>query len=1089
MSAAHGGIGAMTRLILDRSPVPQQSAPELDVDQSRVVNHTQGAMRVLAGPGTGKTTTLVAAMAARLTGESALHADQVLGLTFGRRAALDWRDQVTAAVGGGVVPLVSTFHSFCYALVRKFQADDIYLSATRLLSGPEQQVRSRQLFADAISDGRLNWPTELMPAVGTRGLAEEIRAVMSRTRSHIMDPEDLILLGQKSGRQTWSAIGEFMNEYLDVLDAEGVLDYSELIHRAVLLSHRQDVRDYLHKTFKAIYVDEYQDTDPGQVALLKSMVSSDSALVVVGDVDQAIYGFRGADESGIRNFANEFADVFGKPVEDVVLRTCRRFGSEIRSAASAVVGFNFPAGFSEQQIRKHRDPECTSSDTGTVKVLTFDSEGAQAAHIADLIARAHTNQDLAWSDFAVIVRSAVVSIPSLYRAFVAAGIPVEVAADEIPLHQDPAVSPLVLALRVVDQPHFLTADVAVQLLTGPLGGLDPVDLRRFGRYLRAADRTPERAPRSSMVLIAECLNNPQALSEIPPNEQSGVAETISQVADLISQARTQINSGSSPHEILWNIWQGTNWPDALERRALGFGAASIRAHRDLDAICSLFDLANRFVARGRGKDLTNFLDEIEAQEIPAEALAENDVRNDSVRLLTAHRAKGLQWKFVVIADAQEELWPDLRQHQTLLQAERIGPNVELMPSTLRELLAEERRLFYVALTRAMNTIVITAVDTSIREDGISPSRFVDDVITGVPSVTKQHMTGRPARPLSVDGVIASLRRTLQDSANSPALRDAAAARLATLAKQESTMFQHSHPDLWWGVLDQTKNAKPASSIVSMSATTVTAIEQCPARWFLEKKVQATSTSQTNMVFGNALHAIANGIATGQLAPNIADIDEQLDRLWPGMGYEAQWESKRERSAAHDASVRLLSWLLAHAEVSNVTESDLVLDTKVSVPQTDGSTREVELHIKGRADRIEFTEDGVLVYDFKTSRNPKKTSELVTDVQLALYSYLIANGSYHDGDVSKSITSTQQVSGSALVQLRSGERDNPLVALVQQVPADQHDASSEVPLEERLGAAALVVLDETYEARYNEQTCKRCPVRTLCPAVPEGIQVL
>jgi hypothetical protein len=131
----------------------------------------------------------------------------------------------------------------------------------------------------------------------------------------------------------------------------------------------------------------------------------------------------------------------------------------------------------------------------------------------------------------------------------------------------------------------------------------------------------------------------------------------------------------------------------------------------------------------------------------------------------------------------------------------------------------------------------------------------------------------------------------------------------------------------------------------------------------------------------------------------------------------------------------------------------------------------------------------LVYDFKTSRNPKKTSELVTDVQLALYSYLIANGSYIDGDVSKSLTSTQQVAGSALVQLRSGERDNPLVALVQQVPADQHDASSEVPLEERLGAAALVVLDETYEARYNEQTCKRCPVRTLCPAVPEGNQVL
>lgn len=273
----------MTRLILDRAAVAPYLAPNLDADQLRVVNHRQGAMRVLAGPGTGKTTTLVAAMAARLSSPGALKPDQVLGLTFGRRAAIDWRDQVSAAVGGGVVPLVSTFHSFCYALVRRFQSDEIYLTETRLLSGPEQQVRSRQLFADAIADQRLNWPVDLMPAVGTRGLAEEIRAVMSRSRSHMMDPEDLVELGRSTGRETWSAIGVFMNEYLDVLDAEGVMDYSELIHRAVLLSHRPDVQEYLHKTFKAIYVDEYQDTDPGQVALLKAMVNSESSLVVVGD--------------------------------------------------------------------------------------------------------------------------------------------------------------------------------------------------------------------------------------------------------------------------------------------------------------------------------------------------------------------------------------------------------------------------------------------------------------------------------------------------------------------------------------------------------------------------------------------------------------------------------------------------------------------------------------------------------------------------------------------------------------------------------------------------------------------------------------
>jgi superfamily I DNA/RNA helicase len=158
-----------------------------------------------------------------------------------------------------------------------------------------------------------------------------------------------------------------MDEYLDVLDAEGVLDYSELIHRAVLLSHRPDVQEYLHKTFSAIYVDEYQDTDPGQVALLKAMVNVDSALVVVGDVDQAIYGFRGADETGIRNFEQEFESVFAKPIENVVLSTCRRFGSQIRSAASAVIGDRVPIGFNSVDIHKHRNPKCVSENVGELK--------------------------------------------------------------------------------------------------------------------------------------------------------------------------------------------------------------------------------------------------------------------------------------------------------------------------------------------------------------------------------------------------------------------------------------------------------------------------------------------------------------------------------------------------------------------------------------------------------------------------------------------------------------------------------------------------------------------------------------------------
>lgn len=1079
----------MTRLILDRTPALPYVAPILDEDQLRVVNHRIGAMRVLAGPGTGKTTTLVAAMAARLSGPDALHPNQVLGLTFGRRAAIDWRDQVTAAVGGGVVPLVSTFHSFCYALVRQFQSDELYVSATRLLSGPEQQVRSRQLFADAITDNRLDWPEDLMPAVGTRGLAEEIRGVMSRTRSHIMDPQDLVDLGNSTGRQTWASIGVFMDEYLDVLDAEGVLDYPELIHRAVLLSHRPDVQEYLHKTFSAIYVDEYQDTDPGQVALLKAMVNVDSALVVVGDVDQAIYGFRGADEAGIRKFEQEFESVFARPVVNVVLSTCRRFGAQIRSAASAVIGDRIPAGFDPGDIHKHRNPKCISENLGELRIQTFDSPGAEASHIADIIARAHASQNLQWSDFAVIVRSAVVSIPTIYRALVSAGIPVEVAADEIPLHQDPAVSPLVTALRIIDNPRHATVDVIAELLSGPLAAVDPVDLRRFGSYLRKADRTPERAPRPALVLVGEALLNPKLLIDVPPGRHDSVVSAIQKIGTVLIDARALMQSGASPHEVLWSIWQGTSWPTRLQEQALGFGTQSTRAHRDLDAICSLFDLANRFVARGRGKDLTNFLDEIEAQEIPAEALAENDVRNDSVRLLTAHRSKGLQWKFVVVAGAQEELWPDLRQHQTLLQSDRIGPNTELMPLTMRELLAQERRLFYVAVTRAMQTLLITATDTSVRDDGASPTRFISDIVKAMPQVETTHTSGRPKRPLSPEGVIANLRRTLSAPETSEALKLAAANQLAQLSELDRALFFHADPDKWWGVLEQTRNQRPVNSQVSISASGITAIEHCPAQWFLERKLNALSQSATPMIFGNALHTIAQALSAGEISYDISAIDEQLDRLWPGMGYEAAWESSRERTAAHDASVRLLTWMLEHKDQISITESALSWQTSVDVENSDGSMRKVDLAISGRADRIECTENGIMIFDFKTSKEAKKSKDLFSDIQLALYTFLLEHGNFVKDNAVASREPGQEVQGAALVQLRVSEKDNPDLAVVQQVSPETHDENSPISLTQRMGQAALVVLDERYEARYDEQKCKFCKVRTLCPATPEGKQVL
>ncbi len=1077
----------MTSLILDSSELAPYVAPILDEQQRAVVAHRDGALRVLAGPGTGKTTTLVAAMAERISGDDALHPHQVLGLTFGRKAALEWRDQVTTAVGGGIVPTISTFHSFCYALLRKFAENEAYEIATRLLSGPEQQVRAQTLFLEAVKDGRLNWPNELSPALGTRGLAEEIRAVMAQTRSRLMDPTELSELGATSDRPLWIEIGKFMDEYLDVLGFEQVIDYSELIFRAVLLAQEPEVRKYLNSTFKAIYVDEYQDTDPGQVSLLKMMVTPDTTLVVVGDVDQAIYGFRGADESGIRNFKDDFAGIYGERITDVVLSSCRRFGTTIRSAASAVIGDRVPPGFDEADIFRHRSPVCSSQNAGLVHIKTYDSDGAQASHIADIITRKHVNDGVPWSDMAVIVRSAVVSLPAVYRALVAAGVPVEVAQDEIPLHQDPAVAPLIMMLRAVDNAEFLSADVVNTLLTGPLANLDPIDLRRFGRHLRSVDRTNERVPRPSQWLIADAVRDP--ISVEMPSEPSLAATTtaVTALGTLIADARRSMRSGATPHEVLWHIWQGTSWPEQLQRNALGFGGTSQRAHRDLDAICALFDQANRFVSRRGTRDLTVFLDEIEAQQIPAETLAENDIRNDTVRLLTAHRAKGLQWPFVIVAAAQEDLWPNLRVPQTLLQADRIGDREVLMPQTVREILAAERRLFYVAVTRAQSELLITAVDNAIPETGTTVSRFVLDIQRAL-NINAQHVVGRPRRPLNADGVVAQLRATLADPESSESLKRVAGDRLAQLAASGVPMFATAHPSRWWGMRSVTTNDKAPREPIHLSASTVEKIEQCPARWFLEREVQASTDKGTSMLFGSVIHAIAEGIETGRLEADIAAIDEHLDRLWPGLGYEAAWERDYQRDQAHQVSKRLLAWLLSRGEVHNLTETKMTVTTPVTYTSPGVEPRTIEVSIVGYADRIEFRSDGVVVFDYKTGKKTPEGNDLPKNIQLALYSFLLQNGEYFVGEERKRLTQDQPVIASALVQLRHAEGDTGEMPLTLQVPVGAHDSKSKVSMEQRLAAAARIIAAENYITNVTD-SCKSCAVRFLCPAMSEGRQVL
>ncbi|MEV0178262.1 ATP-dependent DNA helicase [Streptomyces sp. NPDC050625] len=1104
---------------LVRTPPTEQDPPLLDAAQRAVVDHRSGPLLVLAGPGTGKTTTLVESVAARIArgGDPA----RILVLTFSRKAAVELRDRMALRMGAARAPRATTFHSYCYALVRAHQDSDLFVEPLRLLSGPEQDVTVRELLAGEPDLERLGlthvrWPDELRACLTTRGFADEVRAVLARSRELGLGPDALDAFARRIGRPDWRAAAAFLAEYLDVLDMQGVLDYAELVHRAVLLARRPEAAARLAAQYDAVYVDEYQDTDPAQVRLLHALADGGHTLVAFGDPDQSIYAFRGADVNGILDFPAAFPRADGRPAPVEVLRTSRRSGAALLAATRLVTQRMPLTRLPADKVRAHREL-VPARDGGRVEAYTYPTAGTELDNIADILRRAHLEDGVPWGEMAVLVRAGSRTIPTVRRALTAAGVPLDIDGDDLPLRHEPAVAPLLTALRAVataeaargvrgdgeaaaprgdageqlaetaeqtagrsaEDPapdtSWLTTETALTLLTSPLAGMDAADLRRLGRALREEERVAGNPlPPPSDELLAQALAEPERLVAHDPVYARGAQR----LGALLRKARECLAGGGTAEEALWELWQGTPWPTRLERAARRGGAAGRNADRDLDAVCALFATAARAEERTGGRGALNFLAEIEAEDIAADTLTRRAVRPDAVRLMTAHRSKGLEWRLVVVAGVQEGLWPDLRRRGSLLEADRIGRDGLAEPLTPGALLAEERRLFYVAATRARERLVVTAVQAPA-DDGDQPSRFLTEL-----GVEPRDVTGRPRRPLSVAALVAELRATTVDPRASATLREAAArrlARLAALADEDGRpLVPSAHPYRWWGMFEPTESKMPLRNRDQPVVLSGSALDQlantCALQWFLGREVKADAPATTAQGFGNVVHVLADEVASGRTPADLAVLMERLESVWNALAFDAPWKSAQEMEHARVALERFLKWHVLDRTGRTPVASEHDFDVTLEAG-------DYEVRIRGQMDRVETDGEGrAYVVDFKTGKQPVSAAEVARHPQLAVYQLAVGAGAVDDAFDGV----RPEPGGAELVQLRQGAAKRDGGETLPKVQAQE-------PLEgewvgDLLATAAGKVLDERFTPSTG-QHCTHCAFRASCSARPEGRHVV
>jgi superfamily I DNA/RNA helicase/RecB family exonuclease len=1082
-------------VILRRAPAVESAAVRLDERQQEALDSGAQVLRVLGGPGSGKST-LAVELVVDAVRRNGLRADACLMLTSSRSAAAGLRQQVTARLDGtSTESLARTWQAFGFGILRA-EAALHGQPPPRLLNGPEQDVILRDLLAGHAS-GEVpgpSWPAGLGDALRTRGFRNELRDLLMRTVEHGLGPDDLARLGVQHARPEWVAAAQVLREYDQVtsFSRHGSYDPAWVLTAAAeLLVDDPSALDRLHERIGLVVVDEAQELTSAAARLLRVVARGGPRIVLLGDPDVAVQTFRGADPRFLASGWSELGEVPRNPyavgveptlldfiepetpagragasghrgTATVVLDRSHRLGPALAAVADRVSRRIGALGGGEQRRRAAAD-----APRSTVEVALLRSAAQETAHVAALLRRAHLVEGVPWTEMAVVVRGSA-RADTMRRLLGQAGVPVEAGSAETPVRDESAVRPLLHllaeSLEVArgehrGEQHVIDPVRAADLVLSPIGGADTVGLRRLRRHLRH-DELASGGGRSSDELLAQLLlDAPRAAL------MGGVARPAARVAAALAAGAAAARlrddgrwaSGVDAESVLWAIWQGAGVAEGWRRAALAGGSTGERADRDLDAVLALFDAAGAFVDRLPTAGPDTFLEHIQGQDVPGDTLLVGGQSGGRVSLVTPQTAAGRQWRIVVVAGVQEGVWPDLRLRGSVLGSEDLVDVVAQRPVGFRAAQAavryDETRLFLVAVTRATERLLVTAVGNEDEQ----PSVYLD--LVDPPASTRLSDEVRPhtevARTMTLPGLVGELRREV--TSPDTAVAERAMALLAVAAREG---VRGADPSSWWALRDVTSDGpvRSADEPVPVSPSKVTYFNECGLRWFL------TAVGGEGVQLGAAsVGTFVHDIVAEQPDASREQLDAEVDARWGRLGLPPGWVTDRTRGEAHDMVARFVAY---RDEAERERE-------RVGV-ETPFRVQVGRAVVAGRVDRIERDRDGGLrIVDLKTGTSKPTRADLAEHGQLGAYQVAVEEGGFTElGDHS---------AGAALVFIGKGGLSGlkPAV-LTQEALAGVTDPTWARALIEAtadgMGAATFTA---------SQGTCRTCPVRSSCPVQPEG----
>jgi len=701
----------------------------LNKAQKQAVSHDQGPAILIAGAGTGKTT-VISQRIAYLIEQDKAKAEEILAVTFTEKAAGEMADRVDKLLPLGYSDLwIHTFHGFCERVLKDYAIDIGLSNDFKLLDSTAAWMMIRNNLDDFDLDyySPLGSPTRFIHALISH---------FSRLKDEVVYPEDYLKYAEELHLDTDQAgdreeaemeihrIREVANAYhvyQRLLLENNALDFGDLINYTLrLFQKRPQVLKKFREQFKYILVDEFQDTNWAQYELIKLLAAPKNNIMVVGDDDQAIYKFRGAAVSNILSFKKDY-----KELTEIFLTDNYRSGQKILDTAYNFIQLNDPDRL-EYQYKKKKTPlnkklKSHLDIEGSIDVLSYEDKNSEIDGILNKIVEIKKkDKTVQWSDFAILVRAndQAQGFVSMMRKL---GMPHQFMASRGLYTQD-IVQDIIAYLKLLDNYHESTS--LFRILSLPVTGLKVETIINLNHL----------ANKKSWSLYYAAKNNSRYI-KLPLGEQRILDEVLVNI-----EKHTQLAKEKPVSQIIYHWLEDSGYLKLLTLEQNQYNKEQLH-------------FLNQFYRKVRAWEeeaiqsasVHDFLELIEMELESGELGAlqyDAEAGPDVVKVMTVHGAKGLEFKYVFVTNLVHLRFPSTERRDPIEVPEEFIK--EELPSGDAHL-QEERRLFYVALTRAKQAVYLTWAKDYGGAREKKPSRFIDEI-----EIASQAVPGPIKEPDNID---------------------------------------------------------------------------------------------------------------------------------------------------------------------------------------------------------------------------------------------------------------------------------------------------------------------------------------------------